>query len=94
MEVDQEIDYQVDCSKVGTEQLVNMRDNIQKLISSQEKNLWAINDELLARLEANGGPIYGSEHILEAKEGRATFSPWMFRPFMEIFLLSVERLDY
>jgi len=88
MKVDQEIDYQMDCSMVGTEQLVNMRDNIQKLISSQENQLWAINKELLARLEANGGPLYGSDHILEAKEGRATFSPWMFRPFMEIFLTS------
>ena len=88
MEIDQAVNYEVDCSKVGTEQLVNMRDNIQKLISSQEKQLWAINDELLVRLKENGGPIYGSEHILEAKEGRATFSPWMFRPFMEIFLTS------
>ena len=88
MKVDQEIDYQLDCSMVGTEQLVNMRDNIQKLISSQENQLWAINKELLVRLEANGGPLYGSDHILEAKEGRATFSPWMFRPFMEIFLTS------
>ena len=88
MKVDKEIDYQLDCSMVGTEQLVNMRDNIQKLISSQENQLWAINKELLARLEANGGPLYGSDHILEAKEGRATFSPWRFRPFMEIFLPS------
>ena len=83
MEIDQAVNYEVDCSKVGTEQLVNMRDNIQKLISSQENQLWAINKELLIRVEANGGPLYGSDHILEAKEGRATFSHYGDMPPMQ-----------
>ena len=88
MAQDNEVSYQLDCSMVSTEMLVHMRDNVGKLIASQEKQLWAINDELMGRLEDNGGAIYGSDHILEAKEGRATFSPWMFRPFMEIFMTS------
>ena len=88
MAQDKEVSYQIDCSEVDTEKLVHMRDNVEKLITIQETQLWAINKELLGRLEANSGAIYGSDHILEAKEGRATFSPWMFRPFMEIFLTS------
>ena len=88
MTQNQEVSYQIDCSEVDTEKLVHMRDNVEKLIASQVKQLWAINDELMGRLEANGGAIYGVDHILEAKEGRSTFSQWMFRPFMEIFLTS------
>jgi hypothetical protein len=80
--------YQLGFSEVDTEKLVHWREDIEKLIAGYQEELWGINTELLERLEANSGAIYGSDHILEAKEGRATFSPWMFRPFMEVFLTS------
>jgi len=82
------VSYQVDPTGLTTEQLVHWREEVDKLIAIQQNALWAINKELLVRVDANGGPVYGSDHILEAKEGRATFSPWMFRPFMEIFMAS------
>ena len=88
MPQDNEVSYQIDCSEVDTEKLVHMRDNVEKLINTYEQELWAINKELLVRVDANGGAIYGSDHILEAKDGKSTFSQWMFRPFMEIFMAS------
>ena len=88
MTQDKKIFYQLDCMEADTEKLVHWRENVEKLIANYQEELWGINTELLGRLEANSGAIYGSDHILEAKEGRATFSPWMFRPFMEIFLTS------
>ena len=88
MEIDQAVNYEVDPTGLTTERLVHWREAVEQLIAFNENALWSINKELLVRVEANGGPVYGSDHILEAKEGRATFSPWMFRPFMEIFLTS------
>ena len=88
MEIDQAVNYEVDPTGLTTERLVHWREAVEQLIAFNENALWSINKELLVRVEANGGPVYGSDHILEAKEGRATFSPWMFRPFVEIFLTS------
>ena len=88
MGTDQVINYGVDPTGLTTERLVRWREEVEKLISFNENALWAINKELLARIDANGGPLYGSDHILEAKEGRATFEHWMFRPFIEVFLTS------
>ena len=88
MGTDQAVNYEVDPTGLTTERLVRWREEVEQLIAINENALWGINKELLIRVEANGGPVYGSDHILEAKDGRSTFSQWMFRPFMDVFLAS------
>jgi len=85
--------YHIDPAASSLDQLVQYRSQAEFLIKHYQDEIWAIDNEILGKMNTNGGTsVYGPElpdgtpeFIVEQKETGASYDRWQFRAMAEIF---------